>query len=153
MGLLGVGYADIEELRRYFNAKLAAVDAQLAALAVRAAQPSEAAIPDFQPQFDHLNERIDARIRNAKAFNESVIAMKAELEQKIDNNKVNGDDFVRLGVMKAQIERIYAILNEIAQKRLTVAQIEDLKQKLSSGIKGEEYKQTLAKLQEAKSQS
>ena len=154
MGLLGVGYNDIEELRRYFNAKLAAVDVQLAALEKRtASQPAAAAIPDIQPQLDHMNERIDARIRNAKAFNESVIEMKAELEQKIDKNMVNTEEFVKTRDMKAQIDRIYEILNEIARARLTTAQIEETKKRLASGIKGEEYKQELARLQELKAQS
>jgi hypothetical protein len=43
-------------------------------------------------------------------------------------------------------------LNELVKAKLTKDEIAELKQRLSSGIKGEEYKETLARYQELKSQ-
>lgn len=69
------------------------------------------------------------------------------------NKPIDTSQFIREDRFKEVVDRIYFILNDLAKKRFTKEEIKDLKQKLASGIRGEEWKKTLERYNELKKET
>jgi len=90
-----------------------------------------------------------------KAIDSKIDLKLAEFSRELAKDKpedIDTSHFILDHQLNDALKRIYVILNELVKAKLTKDEIAELKQRLSSGIKGEEYKETLARYQELKSQ-